>query len=154
MLTPSPVVLTMRPRCCSTLGSVSSRRCAYRAFGRNIAPDPMVDAGNPAHRHETRTTPHPTCLRHRVVTLAPRPPRRSATRTSQNSQKENATVMLSIIPDNPRIGRMTLRDGVRELVEPKYGFLIPYVVKERKVFILRVYRSTRRPLDYDSLNLP
>ena len=66
----------------------------YSAFGRNIAPDPMADAGNPAHRHETRATPHPTRLRHRVVTLAPRSPSRSATRTSQKSQKEKATVML------------------------------------------------------------
>jgi SRSO17 transposase len=31
-----------------------------RTFAQNIAPDPMVDARNPAHRHETRTTPHPT----------------------------------------------------------------------------------------------
>jgi hypothetical protein len=62
-----------------------------RAFAPNIAPDPMVDAGNPAHRHQTRTAPHPTRTRHRVVTLAPRPPSPSAPRSSQN---ENATVML------------------------------------------------------------
>ena len=81
----------------------------YRAFGRNIAPDPMVDAGNPAHRHETRTTPHPTRLRHRVVTLAPRSPSRSATRTSQKSQKENATVMLvHEINDGATDGRVGL----------------------------------------------
>ena len=73
----------------------SKKRC--RAAGRNIAPDPLVDAGNPPHRHETRTTPHPTCLRHRVVTLAPRPPSRSQTRTSQ---KDNATVMLDQLYDN------------------------------------------------------
>jgi hypothetical protein len=68
------------------------KRC--RAFGRNLAADPMVDARNPPHRHETRATPHPARLRHRVVTLAPRPPSRSQTRTSQKSQQENATVML------------------------------------------------------------
>jgi len=42
----------------------------YRASGRNIAPDPLADAGSPAHRHEARTTLHPNRLRHRVVTVA------------------------------------------------------------------------------------
>ena len=62
--------------------------------------------------------------------------------------------VIGIIPANPRIGRMTPREGVRELVEPKYGFLIPYAVIDRKVFILRVYRSKRPPMDYASLGVP
>ena len=54
---------------------------------------------------------------------------------------------------NPRIGRLTPRDDVRELVEPKYGFIIPYYVKADRFYVLRVYRTRRKPLDYESLNL-
>src|SRR5271168_454296 len=68
----------------------SKKRC--RALRKNIAPDPMVDAGNPSHRHETRTTPHPTRLRHRMVILAACPPSRS---TTCPPQEEKATVMLA-----------------------------------------------------------
>ena len=63
-----------------------------RVFGQNIVPDPLVDPGNPPHRHQARTTAHPTRAHHRMVTLATRPPSRSAPRPPQ---KENATVMLA-----------------------------------------------------------
>lgn len=62
--------------------------------------------------------------------------------------------LISILPANPRIGRMSTREGVRELVEPKYGFLIPYAVIGSTVYILRLYRSKRRLMDYDSLDVP
>ena len=55
---------------------------------------------------------------------------------------------------NPRIGRPTPREDVRELVESKYGFLIPYYVKRNKFYVLRVYSARRKPLDYDALTLP
>jgi len=55
------------------------KRCAV--CGQDIVPDPLVDPGNPPHRHEARTTAHPPCVRHRMVTVAPRPPSRSAPRT-------------------------------------------------------------------------
>ena len=57
------------------------------------------------------------------------------------------------IPDNPNIGRRTPRDGVREVVEPKYGFVVPYCVKGEVIFVLRIYRSRRKPLDYQVLDL-
>ena len=41
-------------------------------------PDPLVDPGNPPHRHEAGTTAHPTRPRHRMVALAPSPPSRRA----------------------------------------------------------------------------
>ena len=76
----------------------SSRQCRADAQKNDAtpsdesgAPDPLVDPGNPPHRHETRTTAHPTRPRHRMVALATRSPSRSAPRTSQ---KKNATVML------------------------------------------------------------
>lgn len=52
---------------------------------------------------------------------------------------------------NPRIGRPTLRDDVREAVEAKYGFLIPYHVRGTRLYVLRVDRSARKPLDYEGL---
>src|ERR1700693_6473808 len=59
--------------------------------GRNLVPHPLVDPGNSPHRHEARTTAHPTRPRHRMVALAACPPGRGATRPPQ---KQNATVML------------------------------------------------------------
>src|SRR5271157_960826 len=73
----------------------SKKRC--RVCGRNIAPDPMVDAGNPPYCHETRSAPHPTRQCHRLVALATRTPGRS---TSRPSQKKQATVMLSGPPSS------------------------------------------------------
>ncbi|WP_438749636.1 type II toxin-antitoxin system RelE/ParE family toxin [Pararhizobium sp. O133] len=45
------------------------------------------------------------------------------------------------------IGRKTLREDIRELVEPRYGFIIPYTIIDNTVFILRIYSAKRYPLD-------
>ena len=60
-------------------------------------PDPLVDPGNPPHRHQARPTAHPARPRHRMVALAARPSSRSAPRASQ---KKNATVMLVSVPEH------------------------------------------------------
>src|SRR5208282_2385632 len=65
------------------------KRCAV--CGQDIVPDPLVDPGNPPHRHQACTTAHPTRAHHRMVTLAKSSPSRSTPRPSQN---KNATVML------------------------------------------------------------
>ena len=57
------------------------------------------------------------------------------------------------VSDSPGIGRLTPRDDVREAVEAKYGFLIPYYVRGSKLFVLRVYRSARKPLEYETLKV-
>ena len=57
------------------------------------------------------------------------------------------------IADNPGLGRPTPRDDVREAVEPKYGFLIPYLMRGDTLFVLRIYRSSRKPIDYAKLQL-
>lgn len=49
---------------------------------------------------------------------------------------------------HPDLGRKTLRDDIRELVEPRYGFIIPYTTRGDTVFILRVYNGKRYPLDF------
>ncbi|MDF1777304.1 MAG: type II toxin-antitoxin system RelE/ParE family toxin [Rhizobiaceae bacterium] len=55
--------------------------------------------------------------------------------------------------ENPSLGRPSPRIDVRELVEPKYGFLIPYYVKHDVLFVLRIYRGHRDPLDYEKLEV-
>jgi toxin ParE1/3/4 len=55
---------------------------------------------------------------------------------------------------NPRIGRPTPQDDVRELVDPKFGFVIPYYIKGENFFVLRVYQARRSPLAYEDLTLP
>ncbi len=50
------------------------------------------------------------------------------------------------LSDHPAIGRKTLREDIRELVEPRYGFIIPYAVIEDTIFILRIYSAKRYPL--------
>jgi hypothetical protein len=69
------------------------KRCAV--CGQDIVPDPLVDPGNPPHRHQACTTAHPTRAHHRMVTLAKSSPSRSTPRPSQN---KNATVMLGYVP--------------------------------------------------------
>src|SRR5664280_608214 len=69
------------------------KRCAV--YGQNIVPDPLVDPGNPPHRHQACTAAHPTRAHHRMVTLAKSSPSRGA---PLPSQKESATVMLEL-PD-------------------------------------------------------
>jgi toxin ParE1/3/4 len=58
---------------------------------------------------------------------------------------------IRLLSENPTIGRPTPRDGGRETIEVKYGFLIPYWIKGEQLYILRVYRSNRKPLDYRTL---
>jgi toxin ParE1/3/4 len=58
------------------------------------------------------------------------------------------------LSDNPRLGRATPHEEVREIIEPKYGFIIPYITRAENLFILRIYRTKRKPLDYGKLSLP
>jgi toxin ParE1/3/4 len=55
-----------------------------------------------------------------------------------------------LISKNPFIGRLSSKDNVREIIEPKYGFLIPYCIEKETLFILRIYRNQRAPLDYEN----
>lgn len=60
---------------------------------------------------------------------------------------------ITSIPENPNIGRPTPCDDVREVIETKYGFVIPYTLRQDTLFILRVYRGQRRPIDHGVLDL-
>src|SRR5450756_2873661 len=60
--------------------------------------DPLVDPGNPPHRHQARTKTHSPGARHRLVPLATRT---SGRRAESPHQSENATVMLDQSGVNP-----------------------------------------------------
>jgi plasmid stabilization system protein ParE len=59
-----------------------------------------------------------------------------------------------IIRLNPKIGRLTDRDGVRKFVNPDYGFVILYNVNGTDVWILRVYHPRRLREDVSKVELP
>jgi hypothetical protein len=63
----------------------------HHAGTTNIAPDPLVDPGNPSHRYQARSTAHLDRPCSRMVALAASSSGRSAPRWPQ---KKNATVML------------------------------------------------------------
>ena len=48
-------------------------------------------------------------------------------------------------------GRKTSHDKVFEKVSKKYGYLLPYYIKDNTIYILRVYHSSRKSLDYGKL---
>jgi len=76
---------------------------------------------------------------------------------SKRSESGLRNILLEIedaiktIPDNISSGRPTPRDDVREKITTKYGFLVPYHVRGNILYILRIYRSMRKPLDYDKI---
>ena len=61
---------------------------------------------------------------------------------------------IGLTAEYPASGRPSPRTDVREAIEPKYGFLMPYMVKGEVLHILRIYRGMRKPLDYQLLQSP
>ena len=55
------------------------------------------------------------------------------------------------VAEYPQSGRQSPRDDVREVIESRYGFLIPYYMRADVLYVLRIYRGSREPLDYQSL---
>jgi toxin ParE1/3/4 len=58
---------------------------------------------------------------------------------------------IRLVAEHPGSGRQSPRDDVREAIETRYGFLIPYMVRGDTLYVLRVYRGVRKPLDYAAL---
>ncbi len=46
----------------------------------------------------------------------------------------------------PQSGRVTEHPRIREAVEVRYGFIIPYTTREDAIWVLRVYHARRHPL--------
>lgn len=58
---------------------------------------------------------------------------------------------INLIRNNPRIGHPVTGTEIRELIETRYGYRIPYWVADNEVRILRIYHPSREPLEYDKL---
>jgi toxin ParE1/3/4 len=54
------------------------------------------------------------------------------------------------IPQNLMPGRRTPRDDVRERISARYNFIIPYTVRDRTLYVLRIYHPKRKPLTYSA----
>src|SRR6516165_2963389 len=69
----------------------------YHLCRKSVAPDPLVDPGNPPHRHQARPPARSARPHHRMVVVAACPPGPSSSCPSQACipHKKNATVMLS-----------------------------------------------------------
>src|SRR6516225_9794630 len=68
----------------------------YHLCRKSVAPDPLVDPGNPPHRHQARPPARSARPHHRMVVVAACPPGPSSSCPSQAGipHKKNATVML------------------------------------------------------------
>ncbi len=54
--------------------------------------------------------------------------------------------VLEKLKEMPQSGRPTDRADIREIIEPRYGFVIPYTIRGNVVWVLRVYNARRHPL--------
>lgn len=58
---------------------------------------------------------------------------------------------IRMLRQHPDAGRRIDHSDIRVIVETRYGFAIPYRVKDDTIWILRVYSARRFPLDYQAL---
>ena len=58
------------------------------------------------------------------------------------------------LTDHLDAGRPTAMPDIRELIEPRYGFIIPYTQRGGIIWILRVYSARRYPLNLTEINRP
>jgi plasmid stabilization system protein ParE len=49
-------------------------------------------------------------------------------------------------------GRATHREDVREVIETKYGYLIPYFIEGDRAYVLRVYNTRRQGLTAEDID--
>lgn len=55
------------------------------------------------------------------------------------------TKTMRTLPSHPQAGRPSERADIRELIESRYGFIIPYTIAGNTIWILRVYNARRAP---------
>lgn len=53
---------------------------------------------------------------------------------------------LKRIREQPQSGRRTEHPDIREAIEPRYGFIIPYTIRGDVLWVLRVYNGRRHPM--------
>ena len=57
---------------------------------------------------------------------------------------EHIVSSIEVLADTPSIGKAGRVMGTRELVITKYPYIIPYQVREDKLYILRILHSSRK----------
>lgn len=62
-------------------------------------------------------------------------------------------VRMVMLSDGLIGGRETFRGDVREVVEPSYGYVIPYYIEGDRIYVLRIYSGRRRPLTPEDIEL-
>jgi toxin ParE1/3/4 len=62
------------------------------------------------------------------------------------SQEIKQTVTL--LKENPHIGKVSLVDGFREKQVARLPFVIPYKVLENKIIIVRVFHNKMKPIEW------
>ena len=86
------------------------KRCRVRA--RSSPSDPLVNPGNPPHRHQTRATAHPARLHRHMVTLAACSSGRSPARASKEKYNCNVRAYPLLSGQKPnRISWLASADG-------------------------------------------
>ena len=56
---------------------------------------------------------------------------------------------VSLLQDNPHIGKPSLVDGFREIQVSKLPFVIPYTVIDDKIIIVRVFHTKQKPIIWE-----
>ncbi|MEL6723139.1 MAG: type II toxin-antitoxin system RelE/ParE family toxin [Pseudomonadota bacterium] len=59
--------------------------------------------------------------------------------------------LVESIPNSLSKGRTTAHPDVWEKISPKYGYLLPYYVFQKKVYILSVYDPRRGGINYKKI---
>ena len=54
--------------------------------------------------------------------------------------------VLKRIREQPQSGRATEHPAIREAVEPRYGFILPYTIRGDVLWVLRIYNGRRHPM--------
>ena len=56
---------------------------------------------------------------------------------------------VSLLQENPRIGKPSLVDGFREIQVSKLPFVIPYKVIDDRIIIVRVFHTKQKPIIWE-----
>jgi toxin ParE1/3/4 len=56
---------------------------------------------------------------------------------------------VSLLQENPHLGKPSLVDGFREIQVSKLPFVIPYKVIDDKIIIVRVFHTKQKPIIWE-----
>jgi addiction module RelE/StbE family toxin len=65
---------------------------------------------------------------------------------SANMVAERIKKTVSLLGENPHLGKPSLVDGFREIQVSKLPFIIPYIVINDTIIIVRVFHTKQKPI--------